>query len=161
MMGIEEPYAGMRNWSRAEIAKIWRTYLAGEPLRGEERILVDRLAAHPEWADWWVRADDLGDAKVMTPEGVNPFLRVSVEAAVEGMIGQDGEPAVRETHRQLLLDGLTDQEAKDEIARVFLGTLWTIGTGRVPPAEGDRFFHAALRRLAAGETAEEIFPEEG
>jgi hypothetical protein len=43
------------------------------------------MTAHREWAASWEFADDLGDEELVTREGVSPFGRIAVEAAVEGL----------------------------------------------------------------------------
>ncbi len=146
------------SWLRAEIARIWRAHLAGEPLSSDDQLVADRLAAHPEWADWWAQADDLGDAGVLTPEGVDPFLRISIEGAVEGMIWEDVDPVVRQTYSQLLRNGFTDEEAKEEIGKAFLAISWTVANKRISKSDKDKYLHLALRRLSAGERIDEIFP---
>jgi hypothetical protein len=78
-------YAERRSLSRASLAGIWRAYKAGGRLDGEERPLAQRMTAHREWAASWEFADDLGDEELVTREGVSPFGRIAVEAAVEGL----------------------------------------------------------------------------
>jgi Domain of unknown function (DUF1841) len=150
-------YAELRNLSRASLARIWRAYKGGERLDGEERRLAARMAAHPEWARYWELADDLGDAELVTEEGVSPFGRVAVEAAVEGMVDKGGDRVARRTYKELCKDGLSHEDAAAEIARAFLGVYWEVGSGKIMPEEGQRRFHAVLRRISRGEAADRIF----
>jgi hypothetical protein len=152
-----DQYAELRNLSRASLARIWRAYKAGERLDGEERRLAERMAAHPEWARYWELADDLGDAELVTEEGISPFARLAVEAAVERMIGKGGNRVARRTYKELRKGSRSHEEAAAEIARAFLGIYWEVGSGRVPPEEGQRRFHEVLRRIGRGEAADEMF----
>jgi hypothetical protein len=34
------------------------------------------MAAHPEWMSWWERADQITEAEVLTPDGVDPYLAI-------------------------------------------------------------------------------------
>src|SRR5262249_61118969 len=77
---------------RAEFTTVWRAHLAGRPLDARDRRLALRMAEHPEWAQWWERADDLGDAPVRTPGGIDPFFAVSAAADLDGLLDENEEP---------------------------------------------------------------------
>ncbi len=146
----------LRHVTRGRLAQIWRAYTAGAPLEGERQRLAEAMAAHPEWAPYWEIADDAGDAEILTPEGVNPFAAVAVEAAVEGMISRGGDQTARRVYRRLRREGLSHRDARTEIARVFLRVYWEIGTGRIEPDAMLERFHAALKRLRADEPARDF-----
>jgi hypothetical protein len=67
------------NIVRLRFGDIWKRHEAGMPLQGRERHIAEAMAARPKWAFWWNLADDLGDAKVTTPEG-DPFVVIAQEA---------------------------------------------------------------------------------
>lgn len=157
---MDDPRRKLTNLSHAYMALIWRKYNAGTPLTGEDARLARCMAAYPEWVQWWERADDVGDAEVRTPEGVNPFLTVTVEAALEEMIEHGGDEVAQHTYQQLRHRGLSHDQARAEIGRVFLGIYRLIDTGGIASEEGTQAFPAALKRLAAGESAREILDSE-
>jgi hypothetical protein len=160
---MNDPFARLRNASRTWLSLLWRGYQLGERLHGEEARFARCMAAHPEWTEWWERGDDVGDAEVVTPDGVDPYLAVALEATVEGMIAKGGDKHARRAYRQLRREGLSHVEARAEIGRVFTGVLWAEGAGRIPVGKGPQVFHTYLRRLMAGESASGIFnvdPEE-
>ncbi|MFQ5915015.1 MAG: DUF1841 family protein [Nitrospinota bacterium] len=144
--------------SRAHFARVWRAYKAGNRLKGEDKRFAERMAAHPEWTEWWEQADEPEDVEVLTPEGTDPFAALAVEVAVEGMIGRNEDKVARKTYRKLRSDGLTHEEARAEIGQVFVGVLWEVGKGRVAPENQLERFDEALRLRAAGQGPEKIFP---
>lgn len=157
---MDDPRRALKNLSHTYMGLIWRKYKAGVLLEEEEACLARCMAAYPEWAHWWTRADDIGDAEVRTPEGVNPFLTVAVEAALEEMIEDRGAEVARQTYQQLRHRGLSHDQARAEIGRVFLGIYRLIDTGGIASEQGTEAFPAALKRLAAGESAREMFGSE-
>ncbi len=76
---------------------------------------------------------------------------------VAGIIRDKGEPAAREAYYKMLRRGLSDVKAREEIGRVLLGAMWYAPRGRTPDGKD---WQAALMRLAAGETAADIYPDE-
>ena len=141
-------YAELRSLSRASPARIWRTYKADDRLDGEERILAERMAAHPEWTVYWDLADDLGDAELVTQEGASPFARIAAEAAVEEMIGKGGDRVVRRTYTALCKGGLSHEDAAAEIARAHVGVYREFGSAGAKPRT--RCSSEGLRRRLDG-----------
>jgi hypothetical protein len=135
---------------------LWQRYKAGDPIVGDEKLLAERMAAHPEWTEWWERSDDLGDARMMV-DGVSPFGTVVVEALVEGMIIEAGDKQAHRTYRRLRKEGLSHEQARQEIGRAFTGVYWEVESGRVQYHDFERRLQQIWRRIQAGETAEEIF----
>jgi hypothetical protein len=72
----------------------------------------------------------------------------------------------RVTYDQLRDRGLTEREAREEIGRAFLGVWWEHAHNLLTPMrellgkpEVERF-ESVLRRLGAGETTSDIWPNE-
>jgi len=89
------------------------------------------------WTEGRVRAAD--SAREMGEE----FIREN----------EDGRAAYEALKRA----GLDHEAARNEVVKVLLGTLWEVENNRIPPT-GDHL-KRYLRRLAGGETPEEIFSE--
>src|SRR3989441_6401723 len=88
-MSLDEDGPHITAATRADLGQIWRDYKTGiAPHGDEERRLTLRMSAHADWVEWWERADDVGDALIRTPEGVDPFHFVAAEAAVDGLIDE-------------------------------------------------------------------------
>ena len=87
---ITELHAWLHQATRAKLARVWKVYKAGQRLKGKERLLECCMAAHPEWTTSWERVDQVRDDEAITPEGVDPSLRIHGEAAVQGIIGKGG-----------------------------------------------------------------------
>ena len=78
--------------------------------------------------------------------------------AVRSILRQNAE--ARAAHEAVLERGLGEEEAREEIARVLLAVMYHVGneSERLHRAGGGAGLRAeAFRRLAAGESAEEIF----
>jgi len=144
--------SGLRNLSHQHAALIWRAHKAGESLNVEDRRLAARMAAHPEWETWWQSADDLGDAETVTPDGVNPFACIAVEAAAEGLIVENRHAA--DAYRAMKRDGQSHDDARAEIGRALLGVIWEAEHRGVDPAQRLR---AVFRQMERGASTTEIF----
>jgi hypothetical protein len=143
--------------SRANIAGIWHAHRAGQRLGKEDLRLARRMAAHPEWTSWWERADQIPEAEVLTPDGIDPYLAVMAEAMVESATGRGGHYVARQTFRQLCRQGVNPEEARREIGRMLLGVYSLTGTGQIPIEQSEFTIEMYLHRLAAGEQASQIF----
>jgi hypothetical protein len=83
-----------------------------------------------------------------------PLLRQAVGSILKG--NEEAQAA----YDALLARGLGDDEAREEIARVLLATMFHVGaqSGLLEQAGGgDGLRKEAFRRLAGGETARQIF----
>lgn len=81
-----------------------------------------------------------------------------VKEAVDGIVAQN-EPA-RRAYRAMRDRGMGEEEAREEIARVLIAVTFHVGqeTERLEAAGGGAGLREeAFRRLAEGETAEEVF----
>jgi len=120
---------------RDEYARIWREHRsdtlegADEPeaadpedpdadeedTEQEEERIFRAMMAHPEYEAYF-DDPDLLDGDGCTPEGVNPFVHVSLHGVVEGQLEAGTPPEVRETLDALLAAGLPRHEAVHRIA---------------------------------------------
>lgn len=81
-----------------------------------------------------------------------------VREAVDGILAQNDE--ARRAHRAMRERGMDESEAREQIARVLIAVMYHVGqeTERLEEAGGGSGLRSeAFRRLAGGETADEIF----
>jgi hypothetical protein len=89
-----------------------------------------------------------------------PLLKQAVGSILKGNV------EAREAYESLRARGVADEEAREEIARILLATMFHVGAQSEmleKAGGGAGLREAAFARLAAGETAREIFenPENG
>jgi hypothetical protein len=97
------------------------------------------------------------DSETMAGEAY-PLLRDAVGSILKGSV------EARTAYEALLDRGLEEAEAREEIARVLLATMFHVGaqSERLQSAGGGAGFRQeAFARLAAGETARQIFEAAG
>lgn len=81
-----------------------------------------------------------------------------VKDAVQAILAQNDR--ARQAHEAMLERGLDEARAKEEIARVLIAVMYHVGqeSDRLEAAGGGSGLRAeAFRRLAEGETADDIF----
>lgn len=81
-----------------------------------------------------------------------------VKDAVQGILARNDE--ARRAHEAMRERGLAEDRAKEEIARVLIAVMYHVGqeSDRLEAAGGGSELRSeAFRRLADGETADEIF----
>jgi hypothetical protein len=71
MDGIDE----LRQFSRENLHRIWKTTKEGRTLSGEEHRLAEAMRAHPEYHNAWEFADLTGPTRYEV-EGTNPYLHI-------------------------------------------------------------------------------------
>ncbi len=150
----------LRTLTRQHAAAVWEAHKAGLPLDGESALLAESMAEHPEWIGLWDSLGTLEDTEILTADGVNPLARISVDIAVKGLISPSGEEIARRAYRKLISEGVPESEAHGEIGRVLLGWWWTMAQKNTPPQKAKKLLLSFLKRLIAGETAEDIFPDQ-
>lgn len=94
------------------------------------------------------------------PMGTEPEAHEMVKEAVQGILAQN--EAARRAFRSMRERGLDEEEAREEIARVLLAVTFHVGqeSRRLEAAGGAaELREEAFRRLARGETAEDVFEE--
>ena len=157
----------LRGHSRALFVLAWCAHKAGmiDELSDETRRLAKVMAEHTDWYHLWDAADDelVGDSDITTSKGVSPFGQVATEATGEGLIEEN--PEGRLTYQHLRSEDWTHEDARAEICRAFLGFLFwankAVTEGKphtfYPLADLDHVF----KRIRLGESAEEIFEDDG
>ena len=118
--------AELRELTREHAAVVWKLVEAGgTPTDMEDRLLAQGMKLHKEWHDVWEMADVLKDVEYNPDAGeVNPFLHVSLHAAIESQI-ENGKPKeVRRASKRLRSSGLTRHEAIHEICTCFVEEIW-------------------------------------
>ncbi len=139
-------------------AVLWKGANAGVRLDQEASLTLRAMQRHPEWSHLWeVGPDFSGD--IVTKDGVSPYAAIALEAAVDGMVGQDGDKFARRTFEQLQREGLSESNARGEIGRCFTGVLWELSHGKTDTEHATGRFHTILRRVQRGETAGSIWPD--
>ena len=98
--------------------------------------------------------DDDSTFTPRTPAEAFPLLREAVIPILEK------NPEARAAFRAMRDRGLSEEQAREEIARVLIAVMFHVGAGseRLATAGGGQGLRSeAFRRLAGGETAREIF----
>jgi len=114
--------AGMATVSRKLLQDVWKRAQAGEKLQGELARLASIMRDHPEYQAAW--ASDEQHGQHSTQGGVNPFVHVTMHAAVESQLS-DGEPAeTGQTLERLEGSGMARHDAIHRIANVLVEHLW-------------------------------------
>ena len=60
---------------------------AGKPLEGEQVSMAKAMRQHPDYADIFMRLDELSEAEIER-DGVNPVLHVQLHAVMGNQIAQ-------------------------------------------------------------------------
>ena len=140
-------------------AVLWKGAIAGVELDQEASLILKAMQRHAEWSHLWEAGPDFsGD--IVTKGGVSPYATIALEAAVDGMVGKDGDKFARRTFEQLQREGLPESNARAEIGRCFTAVLWELGHGKTDPEQATKRFRAILRRVQDGETTVSIWPDE-
>jgi len=157
--GREDLLSKLRALTRSHAKSVWKAHKAGDALQGENARIAKAMASHPEWIHLWDVADDFEEGEILTEGGVSPFAAIAVEALVDGIVSKQGDKHARRTYLQLIEEGLSDRDAQAEVGRVFLGVYWEAGKQRIPNDQFTRRFHHCLKRVRAGESSFELFPD--
>lgn len=140
MDGIEE----LRQFSRENLRRIWKTTREGRTLAGEEHRLAEAMRAHPEYHNAWEVADLTGPTRSEV-EGRNPYLHITVHAIVEGQLEADDPPEVTQALQRLRGGGFNRHDAIHLIGAAWIRGIQPVFTeGKV--FELDKY-RKRLRRL--------------
>lgn len=104
---------------------IWQMDQAGIPLEGEQASMAKAMRQHPEYADIFMRLDELSEAEIER-DGVNPVLHVQLHAVVENQIAQRDPAEVREIVKALMRQGYSRHEAIHAVANVLTEEMFSI-----------------------------------
>lgn len=130
---------------RARYQVLWEAYRSGGPLDEEGRQLAQAMEQHREFHALWACAASLrGEAWELS--GINPFLHVSLHAAVENQIQAGDPPEAAELMAALLEAGADRHEAIHLLAGVLTQQIWHMLKNKQP---FDRaWYQLRLRYLA-------------
>lgn len=116
-------------------------------------------AGPPDGPDSGPPPDDGGrDGRESDETGGRGEAYELVKGAVQGVLAENEE--ARRAHRALRERGMDEERASEEIARVLIAVMYHVGreSERVEEAGGGPGLRTeAFRRLAEGETAEDVF----
>ena len=87
----------------------------GEDIEQEDERIFQAMTEHPEFEAYFDDPEQL-DGDGCTPEGVNPFVHVSLHGVVEGQLAGGTPPEVLEILEALQTAGLSRHEGVHEIA---------------------------------------------
>lgn len=92
-----------RNQIRAFFREAWRKHRAGTPVTPMESIVIDVVAAHPEYHSLLEDpAADLQQDYAPEAGGTNPFLHMGLHIALREQLGADRPRELRPVYQQLL-----------------------------------------------------------
>ncbi len=108
----------MRTIRRDNLHDLWLRAKEGEPLEGEDAVLVKAMQEHNEYVDIWERLDQLGGDELVV-NGVNPILHINMHSIIENQLEQNTPPEVQKALAGLLKRGASRHEAIHAIAYEF------------------------------------------
>lgn len=139
-------FSSDRNQIRAFFRDAWHKHRSGAPVTAMEAIVIDVVAAHPEYQPLLENPDaDL--SRDYTPEGgaTNPFLHMGLHIALREQLGADRPKALRPIYQQLLSKLGDAHAAEHQVIECIAETLAQAQrSGR--PAD-DQQYVECLRRL--------------
>ncbi len=92
------------------------------------------------------------------PELDDFSMKAAIASREAGEAFIAGDPQGQQAYQVLIGRGMNHGEARNEITRAVLAVMWAVGRGYVNPKEANaRCLYPALRRLATGEAAVDIF----
>ncbi len=109
----------------------WRKYREGVPLVGFESLALDVILLHPEYHEILAAPARYRD-KAYQDEG-NPFLHMSLHAAVEEQLSIDQPPGVAARFRALLARHGDRHQAMHQAIECLAHTLWQAQRNRAAP----------------------------
>jgi Domain of unknown function (DUF1841) len=117
--------SAMRQISRATYAEIWRRGLANEEITGEDAAFFEAMQQHPEYAEYFERAQELADREVVI-NGVNPYLHIAMHTVIEKQVADRDPPESDQALFRLTRAGIDRHEAIHRIAYVFTQSFWEV-----------------------------------
>jgi len=105
----------LRIASHSDLHDLWIRSKEGEPLKGEDAMLIRMMQEHTEYLDVWERLDEIGGSQIVV-NGVNPILHVNIHAIVENQLEQNSPLEVRQALAELLKHDPSRHEAIHTVA---------------------------------------------
>lgn len=114
-----------RDATREVFFSAWRTYRAGQPLEGVQKLIVQVALAHPEYHALLDHPAAHGD-RDYTPETgqTNPFLHMGMHIAIEEQVALDQPRGVRARHAALCTRLGDSHAAQHQIMECLGEMLW-------------------------------------
>jgi hypothetical protein len=112
-----EFHSFMRDATRSTMGDIWQRGNRGAELTGEDLSYYEAMCLHPEYADVWAHAAELGQQDVVI-DGVNPFLHISMHSIIENQLRANDPPETAQALFRLTRGGVDRHEALHHIAYV-------------------------------------------
>ena len=122
---MKEEFKELRQETQARFQQIWEISQAGGDLEGEEARLDEVMERHPEYHEFWEKAEAIGSEDVVVDE-VNPFMHATVHAAVESQLAEGSPPETKEALEALLKAGYSRHEAIHFIGAVVADEIYHI-----------------------------------
>ncbi len=135
-----------RDEARSFLADAWRKHLAREPLAPLEAIMVDIIAAHPEYHPL-LEAAPAPDTHDFLPEGgkANPFLHLHLHLALAEQLSIDQPPGIRAAYQRVLARHGEPMAAQHALIECLAETMWRAQRDNTAP-DGDAYLECVQRR---------------
>jgi len=125
-----------REATREVFFRAWRTYRAGQPLEGAQKLIVQVALEHPEYHPLLDDAATHAD-RDYTPEmgQTNPFLHMGMHIAIEEQVALDQPLGVRARHLALCARMGDAHTALHQMMECLGEMLWQSQRNGAPPDE--------------------------
>jgi hypothetical protein len=145
-MEESDSYGAMRELSHQNHYLLWQKAKLGSSLEGEDARLVQVMREHPQYYEVWEHAMEYGQ-ELVTIDGVNPFMHVTMHLAVENQLAADDPPEVRAVLEYRISHHTPRHHAVHEIAAIFLPMMHETLRDKTP-FDNDAY-RRKLRRLVS------------
>jgi hypothetical protein len=125
-----------RDATREVFFSAWRTYRAGQPLEGVQKLVVQVALQHPEYHAMLDNAQDYADQDY-TPEmgQTNPFLHMGMHIAIEEQLALDQPRGLRARYVSLCARRGDAHAAQHQIMECLGEMLWQAQRDGTQPDE--------------------------
>lgn len=138
--------ASDRSQIRAFFRDAWNKHRSGMPVTPMEAIVVDVVAAHPEYQPLLQDADADLDRDYLPEDGVgNPFLHMGLHIALREQLGADRPKELRAVYKQLAARAGDAHAAEHQVIECIAEMLAEAQRTGIPV--DDRRYLDCLRRL--------------
>lgn len=114
-----------RDQSRQFFIEAWRKHRAGEVVSPLEAMVVEIVAAHPEYHAL-IESPEAALTQDFSPERAetNPFLHLALHLALEEQLSIDQPPGIRQAYRRVLKKRSDEHEAKHIALEALAEMIW-------------------------------------
>lgn len=139
-----------RRTLRRFYADAWRKYCERTPLEPVESMVGDIIALHPEYHRVLSGSDHELDKDYLPENGeTNPYLHLSLHAAIREQVSVDRPAGIRALHQQLTTHCGDVHTAEHMIMECLAESLWQAQRQRNAPDEA-AYLNCVRRRLSTG-----------